>query len=223
MTYFIRKYLFLVFVVVATILPCSVSLAALRSGDIGESIYELQERLAALHYDVFVDGDYGPVTEAAVRKFQQDNGFEADGIVDKSTWDALVRLSPTVSRANRPVGDRLIAIARQFIGAPYVFGATGPNGFDCSGFTQYVFSQAGVQLFRAADDQYTQGRSVSRDVLHAGDLVFFSTYEPGPSHVGIYMNNGYFIHAGSSTGVTISHLSNRYWAARYIGAKRILR
>jgi peptidoglycan DL-endopeptidase CwlO len=222
MTYFCKNLL-LVFVVIATILPCSVSLAALRSGDVGESVYELQECLAALRYDILVDGDYGPATEAVVRKFQSDNGFEADGIVDKSTWDALVRLSSTVSRASRPVGDRVVAIARQFIGTPYVFGATGPNGFDCSGLTQYVFSQAGVQLSRAADDQYAQGRSVSRGVLHAGDLVFFSTYEPGPSHVGIYMNKGYFIHAGSSTGVTISHLSNRYWAVRYIGAKRILR
>lgn len=217
-----RLVILVVFLVVL-IIPCATGFAALRTGDDGADVVELQERLVALQYDLTTDGSYGPATEQAVRKFQQEHGLEIDGIVGNGTWDVLVRLSPSVSRASRPVGDRLIAVARQYIGTPYRFGGTGPGGFDCSGFTQYVFSQAGINLYRTADAQYEQGRSVDSSSLRAGDLVFFSTYEVGPSHVGIYINNGRFIHSGSSTGVIVSSLNEGYWGSRYLGATRLIR
>lgn len=116
----------------------------------------------------------------------------------------------------------IISNAFQYIGVPYVFGGTSPYGFDCSGFTKYVFASAGISLPRTADNQFYAGTRVSMNNLRAGDLVFFETYEPGPSHVGIYIGDGEFIHAGSSTGVAVSGLYDRYWGQRYIGACRVL-
>ena len=117
----------------------------------------------------------------------------------------------------------IIATAKRYIGVPYVWGGSTPSGFDCSGLVQYVFKQHGITLNRTTKTQYQQGTYVSKSSLQPGDLVFFqNTYTTGISHVGIYMGNGEFIHASSSKGVTISSLSNSYWASRYYGARRVL-
>jgi cell wall-associated NlpC family hydrolase len=110
--------------------------------------------------------------------------------------------------------------AMRFIGTPYVWGGTSPRGFDCSGYTQHVFSMLGIHLPRTADAQFYAGRRIT-DRLVVGDLVFFETYSPGPSHVGIYVGDGKFIHS-ARLGVQISKLSERYWARHYLGAKRFL-
>ena len=110
----------------------------------------------------------------------------------------------------------------KYIGVPYVFGGTTPYGFDCSGYVQYVFANAGVYLSRTADSQYEEGYPVSTDELRAGDLVFFSTYTYGASHVGIYLGDGEFINASSSRGVSIASLFDGYWGSCYIGARRVL-
>ncbi len=111
--------------------------------------------------------------------------------------------------------------ARRFIGVPYRMGGTTSRAFDCSGYVQRVFKMNGINLPRTADVQYNVGNKVQRGQEQPGDLVFFETYLPGPSHVGIYLGNGNFIHASSSRGVTISKLSDSYFGPRYIGAKRI--
>lgn len=87
----------------------------------------------------------------------------------------------------------IIAYAKTFLGTPYAWGANGPNTFDCSGFTKYVYAHFGIGLGRTTYDQITQGKYVSRENLQAGDLVFFGT--GSPHHVGIYMGNGSYIHA----------------------------
>ena len=109
--------------------------------------------------------------------------------------------------------------ALKFLGTPYVFGGTTRSGFDCSGFVQHVFAMLGVTIPRTADAQYYAGRRV-KGGMKTGDLVFFQTYEPGPSHVGIYLGHGKFVHA-SSHGVMVSSLSDSYWSERYLGAKRV--
>lgn len=115
----------------------------------------------------------------------------------------------------------ILGSARRFMGTPYSMGATGSGAFDCSGFVMRVFLMHGVSLPRTADVQYNAGRKVARGQEEPGDLVFFETYCPGPSHVGIYVGNGNFIHASSSRGVTVSSLSDGYYSKRYLGAKRV--
>lgn len=115
----------------------------------------------------------------------------------------------------------LTATAYKYIGVPYVYGGTTASGLDCSGFTQLVYKELGISIPRTTGDQYNKGTSVSKSNLQVGDLVFFNTTGKVASHVGIYVGNNKFTHAGTSTGVTTSSLSESYWANRYTGAKRI--
>ena len=119
-------------------------------------------------------------------------------------------------------GYALVGTALSLRGAPYRDGGSDPGGFDCSGFTQYVFAQYGVPLPRAVRDQYRWGKSVKPEELEAGDLVFFTTTEPGASHVAIAIGGDEFVHAPSSAGVVrVEHLSSNYWAPRFVGARRM--
>lgn len=195
----------------------------------------VQQALANQGYTVDVDGVFGVGTEQAIRQFQADHGLETDGIVGRSTFYALTGQSlPTgpirrfgnggyngLARVESPAATHILDIANQYIGVPYVFGGSTPSGFDCSGFTRYVYSAAGIDLPRSADEQYGVGYSVSMSNLQPGDLVFFSTYDSGISHVGIYIGNHQFINA-SSDGVSVSDMDSSYWAARYVGAKRVM-
>lgn len=128
-----------------------------------------------------------------------------------------------ISQGDTGKAQKIIATAKQYMGVPYVWGGTSPSGFDCSGLVYYTFRQHGIYLNRTAQTQYQHGTYVSKSNLKPGDLVFFqNTYKVGISHVGIYIGDGQFIHASSSQGVTISYLSNSYWASHYYGARRIL-
>lgn len=128
---------------------------------------------------------------------------------------------PYTIDAEAATKDELTTTAYKYIGVPYSYGGTTSNGFDCSGYTQRVFSDLGIKLSRTTSSQYAQGTAVSKGNLSMGDLVFFNTFGSGVSHVGIYVGNGQFSHSSSSKGVTVSKLSESYWADRYIGAKRI--
>lgn len=121
--------------------------------------------------------------------------------------------------------DEIVNYAKQFIGVPYKWGGTTPSGFDCSGYTTYVFNQKfGFNLPRTSGSQAGVGSAVSKSNLQKGDLVFFS-FTAGSSsvgHVGIYIGNGDFISATSSKGIAIEDLNtNSYWAPRYITARRV--
>lgn len=215
-----------VFFLLTMIMMCSVSLvqaSAFRIGDQGSDVAEIQGQLASLGYDVAADGDFGPATAEAVKSFQASQGIDSDGLVGPSTYSALLGKSmPEVSRGSNYVSRRVISESMNYLGVPYVFGGTSPSGFDCSGYVRFVFAQAGISLPRTADAQYEVGYAVSTDELRPGDLVFFSTYEAGPSHVGIYLGDGNFINASSSRGVSVASIYGGYWGSCYIGARRVL-
>lgn len=126
-----------------------------------------------------------------------------------------------VSRGTISKGNQVVNYAYNFLGKPYVYGATGPNAFDCSGLTQYVYNKFGIDISRTTYTQVEEGTKVKRSDLKAGDLVFFNT-EGSTSHVGIYIGDGEFIHA-PRTGkpVMVSSLSDGYYSARYATARRI--
>lgn len=116
----------------------------------------------------------------------------------------------------------VIETALSLRGTPYAWGGSTPAGFDCSGFTHYVFALHGVSLPRMASEQYRIGDVVAARDLQPGDLVFFSTIAPGASHVGLALGEDRFIHAPSERGeVRIENLNARYWQRRYLGARRI--
>ncbi|TGE33646.1 NlpC/P60 family protein [Desulfosporosinus sp. Sb-LF] len=115
---------------------------------------------------------------------------------------------------------QLLSFASTFLGVPYTWGGTYPQ-FDCSSYVQYVYGHFGIKLNRVTWDQYNEGQSVSRDNLQAGDLVFFSTYQAGPSHVGIYVGNGIMINS-SNSGVSYASINSQYWSSRYYGARRVI-
>ena len=110
------------------------------------------------------------------------------------------------------------------LGVPYLYGGTGERGVDCSGLVLQVMAPMGISLPRRSAEQYGAGVPVDRAALAEGDLVFFDTQGRGQvSHVGIYVGDDYFAHANSYDGrVTVNRLSERYYAGRYLGARRVL-
>ena len=120
-------------------------------------------------------------------------------------------------------GSTVVETAKKYLGAKYVYGASGPNSFDCSGFTSYVFKLHGVSLSRTAKGQYTNGTAVSRANLQPGDLVMFGPSASGINHVGIYIGGGKIIHAENpSSGVTIDTINSGYYNKNYVGARRVI-
>lgn len=115
----------------------------------------------------------------------------------------------------------LLNNAVRLLGIHYRWGGTTPRGFDCSGFINYVLRAVGVEVPRTTYAMWTSGQPVPRDQLQVGDVVFFQTVSPGPSHAGIYIGNNQFIHSSSGFGhVTITSMDYRYYKPRYLGARR---
>ena len=138
---------------------------------------------------------------------------KSEGSTDSSTTSSKV--------------DKLISFAKTLLGKDYSWGAEGPNSFDCSGFTYYVFKQsAGITIPRVSKDQSKYGAYVSRSNVQKGDLVFFDTdgsNDGNVSHVGIYIGNGQFIHASSSKDeVVISDFNSNYYTNAFVNARRVL-
>ena len=132
----------------------------------------------------------------------------------------IVAGASTIS-ADAATTSELTQTAKKYIGIPYKYGGTTTAGLDCSGYTQLVFKKLGYSLNRTAAAQYKQGSAVSKSNLKPGDLVFFNTTGRTASHVGIYIGDGQFVHAGVSKGVSIASLDTSYWKPKYNGARRV--
>ena len=122
-------------------------------------------------------------------------------------------------------GNDVVEFAKKYLGYKYVAGGSSPStGFDCSGFTTYVFRNFGVSLNRSSKDQIKNGTAVSKSNLQPGDIVIFKNQgKTAIGHVGIYIGNGNFIHAANKKeGVVITALSSSYYSQRYVGARRVI-
>ncbi|MBP2665567.1 MAG: hypothetical protein H6Q76_547 [Firmicutes bacterium] len=198
-----------------------VEAASVQEGDEGDRVLAVQLRLIDLGYNVpKATGTYDERTTRAVTTYQKQARLSQTGAVDEITWHFLMDYGKGGNYGKKDVG-RLLNLAMRYGGVPYVWGGATPEGFDCSGFVQYVFAQIGVNLPRTADVQYEVGRKIMQSDLQQGDLVFFETYEPGASHDGIFVGDGQFIAANSGTGVAVVSLSDPYWSGRYLGARRL--
>ncbi len=121
-------------------------------------------------------------------------------------------------------GEEVAQVAAQYVGAAYRWGGNTPAGFDCSGFVQWVYGRFGLPLPHSEIGQLYSGERVSAEALEPGDvLVFANTYRAGPSHSGIYLGGGTFVHAVDERhGVMVSSLWDSYWGPRLMGASRPL-
>jgi len=151
--------------------------------------------------------------------------------VQQSAVAAAQRAEVAIATARPGPGPEIVGMASKYLGFPYVWGGSSPNvGFDCSGFTWWIFRELGRPIPRDLWGQLQAGRRVDYASLQPGDMIFFvNTYQPGLSHNGIYIGGGRFIHAASentgviiteNTGVIITSLSKRYWSSRYYAAAR---
>ena len=192
-------------------------------GDKGWKVKQAQQYLQKLGFEPGeTDGRFTKSTRKALRKFQKKYKLKETGNLDNATYEELKWQAEAKDYGGNVASTKILKTAAQYKGVPYVFGGTTPNGFDCSGYVQYVFAKNGIRLTRTADTQALEGKFVSKKSLKPGDLVFFTTYEPGASHVGIYAGNNQFWIATSSRGIMLSNLNDSYWGPRYYTARRIL-
>lgn len=182
-----------------------------------------QQKLQVLGFsDERPNGRMTEATSTALKSFQKQHKLKADGELNDATYHKLTWEAFAKEGIPKVKGKEIVSRAAKYKGVPYVFGGTTTKGFDCSGYVQYVFKDCKAKLPRLADEQALQGIFVTQKQLRPGDLVFFTTYAAGASHVGIYAGDGQFWSASSSKGVILSSLKDDYWKQRYYGARRVL-
>ncbi len=187
----------------------------LSQGSRGAAVMDVQRRVK-----VTVDGRFGPLTRAAVVRFQRAHGLAADGIVGRRTWAALRGAAP--SRAARSStgaavpaassrGAAAVREAARHAGQPYRYGAAGPTAFDCSGFVQYVYGRVGVSLPRTSSAQAAAVRRVPQSAKRPGDLIAMRS-GGRVTHVGIYAGAN-TMWVARHTGTTITR--QKLWTSSY--------
>ena len=177
--------------------------------------------------------------EGTVVKLRAGSAVEADGerwlpvqAGSVQGWSAaqyltrVVAVTPIVRDlpSDAPFGQRAAAVAESALGKPYVWSANGPGAFDCSGFVQWVYSQAGLKpMARLIPDQLSLGTKIEASKLERGDLVAFkNTYRQGLSHIGVYLGENRFVSAvDEAHGVSVSTLADEYWKPRFYAAVRL--
>lgn len=161
----------------------------------------------------------GFISSSLLSEKRQETSRSMTTIRSKETSEPTNNVATSVPSSGN--GSSVVATANQYIGSKYVYGGTTPSGFDCSGFTSYVYKKYGVNLNRTAAGQYSNGVAVSKSELQPGDLVMFG--KSGINHVGIYVGGGKMVHAAnSSRGVTTDTINSGYYGTNYVGARRVL-
>lgn len=195
-----------------------------RKAELEEANIEKQALLGRLQMDIATfESRYNQLvnasraTDGSTSNSQDSSGSR--GNTSRGTTNEAVE-SPTPApqappASNSSIGSRIVAEAMKYRGYRYVYGGTSPSGFDCSGFTSYVYRQVGISLPRTSGGQGSVGRSVSRANIQPGDILAY------PGHVGIYIGNGNMIHASNPTrGVVIDNVFSGYYSGRLISIRR---
>ena len=165
-------------------------------------------------------------SEETARSEASKSNTTASSTTSSSTTQSSEKKEETsTTQASSVSGANVVVYAKQYLGYRYVSGGSSPStGFDCSGFTSYIYKHFGISLSRTSGGQSSNGTAVPKSSLQAGDLVIFNNSgNTKVGHVGIYIGGNSFIHASTtSTGVIISSLSESYYAKRYVSARRVL-
>ena len=178
--------------------------------DSAASLRTLRQGKVARLNDVTEDGSWYQITFSGTTGYVRADGCQAVQYSDYAGTSAV-----------KSAREDLVDYAKSFLGTRYVWGGASPSGFDCSGFTMYVYAHFGYRMSHGASDQLYAFTRVSTAERLAGDLVFFSYGGGDISQVGIYLGGGAFIHATSNGGVKISYFDG-YYSSTYVGAVRIL-
>lgn len=203
----------------------------LLQGTSGNDVDLLQRRLQELGYLGKATGYYGSETIGAVQKFQEHNGLGVDGKTGEITlsliYSADAKATPEMEAAIQRKGsiDTFISVAEDQLGSPYVWGAEGPDTFDCSGLVTYCLRQAGTSTGRlnaAGFSQNSAWEKIAFDDLQRGDLIFY--YNNGKSrvgHVGIVIGDGMMVDASSSNGKVVKRTyDDAYWRSHFVCGRR---
>ncbi len=216
-----------------TAVPSGTSPGYLFLGSKGPEVLAVQKDLSALgYYTGHADGVYGAALLRAVESFQGSNDLPDQGYVGPQTIAALnqalpgrVKAAATIS-PHRPSSTvfGVVQLALRYRGAPYAWGGNSPqNGFDCSGFVQWIFGRFNISLPRTSFAQWSAGVHVPRSQLEPGDLVFFTTQGVFANHVGLYLGSGKFISdTAPGQGVVVQNLDSPYWASSFDGGVHVI-
>lgn len=203
----------------------------LLEGTEGDDVTVLQERLQELGYISSVTGYYGTETIDAVKRFQERNGLGVDGKTGEMTlgliYSADAKPTAEMAAAIQRKGniDKFISVAEEQLGEPYIWGASGPDSFDCSGLVTYCLRQAGSSTGRLNAAGFSQNSSwekISFDDLQRGDLIFYSNNAgTRVGHVGIVVGDGMMIDASSSNGKVVHRsYDTSYWRNHFVCGRR---
>ncbi|MCH5212186.1 MAG: C40 family peptidase [Oscillospiraceae bacterium] len=165
--------------------------------------------------------DYYKMLANAQQKVDHFTGSDKPDIITDANGVSIYSYNMPMSIYSSETGNEIVREAQKYLGIPYLWGGTTPNGFDCSGLAQYVYRNCGISISRVSQTQYMEGTPISRENLQPGDLVFFQA-NGDVHHVGIYVGNGMMIHA-PYTGTVIQYQSidTPYYASQFCGGRRI--
>jgi cell wall-associated NlpC family hydrolase len=202
----------------------------LEVGDEGKNVVRLQLALRSAGFaKIPTTGKYSASTVAVIKTAQKSRHLRQTGQVNADFWKSLQagKITATTVVAKKPIakpvsqapktgtkGEKALAFAKKQLGDRYVYGGTGPNGWDCSGLTMKAWKAAGIKLPHSAGKQYRIGKKISKSQLRNGDLVFFY---PGIRHVALYAGHGKVIHA-PHPGKKVTYIKMKYMP--YMGARR---